>query len=111
MLPVNRSGKGIPGQLWPILFSNHGSHLDCGIIGRGLGRPSLTDCRRRRGGDLVLHVQHSFHSTDNGVSLSPGESSKITPIIVKSWGRGDEGGTPTKQNACLNARNSNRALN
>lgn len=38
-----RSGKGIPGQLWPILFSNHESHLDCGIIGRGLSPPSPTD--------------------------------------------------------------------
>lgn len=39
-----RSRRGIPGQLWPILFSNHESHLDCGIIGRGLCPLSPTDC-------------------------------------------------------------------
>lgn len=32
--------REIPRQLWPILFSNHESHLGCGIIGRGwMGYP------------------------------------------------------------------------
>lgn len=51
MLMMNRSGKGILGPFCPILFSNHESHLDCGIIGQG----SVSDTQLTAG-YLVRHV-------------------------------------------------------